>query len=216
ASEISSILLTFARDPFADVGRAAEQLGPLPLAFVEEPDDLDADYGDFLQVDRGARTAHLQLARDLFEIVGPHAPDEPESGPPAIRLPLELQRHRGAASRRGGFARRAPGAGRNETKNKPSEDSDGSEKNADHCLNWCLSIPSAAIFESSVCLGIPNLVAAPNGPATRPFDSFSAAPIFQRSPNSVPVVSVFPCSVAPAENQVGSTESVSPSQRMTA
>src|SRR5258706_7798238 len=36
--------------------------------------------------------------------------------------------------------------------------------------NLSLSIPSAAIFESSVCRGIPSLAAAPDAPATRPPD----------------------------------------------
>src|SRR5215470_1254908 len=43
--------------------------------------------------------------------------------------------------------------------------------------NRCLSIPKLRILDSSVCRGIPNLVAAPDGPETRPPLSARAASI---------------------------------------
>ena len=69
------MLLSFARDPFADVGRATEQLGALPLAIAQEADDLDTDHGDFLQVQGGVGTAELQLVHDFPEVLGFHGPD---------------------------------------------------------------------------------------------------------------------------------------------
>src|SRR5207253_344630 len=80
----SFILLSFPRDPFADVGRAIEQLGALPLALHQEVDDIDADYGDSLQVQGGAGTADLQLVRDLREVLGLHGPDQPNGRPRPI------------------------------------------------------------------------------------------------------------------------------------
>src|SRR5467141_5378202 len=89
----SFILLSFSRDPFADVGRAMEQLGALPLARHQEVDDIDADYGDSLQVQGGAGTADLQLVRDLPEVLGLHGPDQPDGRPGPIRTALDLERH---------------------------------------------------------------------------------------------------------------------------
>src|SRR3979411_596556 len=93
----SFILLSFSRNPFADVGRAIEQLGALPLALHQEADDIDADYGDSLQVQGGARTADLQLMRDLPEVLGLHGPDQPDGRPRPIRAALDLERHPSAA-----------------------------------------------------------------------------------------------------------------------
>src|SRR6266446_5895325 len=89
----SLIVLSFPRDPFADVGRAIEQLGALPLALHQEVDDIDADYGHSLQVQDGAGTADLQLVRDLPEVLGLHGPDQPDGRSASLRAALDLERH---------------------------------------------------------------------------------------------------------------------------
>jgi hypothetical protein len=43
-----------------------------------------------------------------------------------------------------------------------------------NCLKRCLLMPRLAIFDSRVCRGIPNLLAAPDDPATLPLLSASA------------------------------------------
>jgi hypothetical protein len=89
------------------VGRAAGQGASSPLAFGQEADDLDADDGDFLEVQRGARAACVQLAPDLLEIPGPDVPDQAEDPSPAVRTPLEPEGH--PSARLDGDAQQAAG-----------------------------------------------------------------------------------------------------------
>ncbi len=70
-----------------------EQLGPFPLALRQEADDIDADYGDSLQVQGGTWTADLQLVRDLLEVLGLHGPEQPNARLRPIRAALDLERH---------------------------------------------------------------------------------------------------------------------------
>src|SRR5712692_5021200 len=49
-------------------------------------------------------------------------------------------------------------------------------------LNWRLSMPRLAIFDSRVWCGIPSFAAAPRRPETRPWHSANAASIAFRSP----------------------------------
>src|SRR5882762_5655449 len=104
----SFILLSFPRDPLADVGRAMEQLGALLLAFHQEVDDVDADYGDFPQVQGGVGTADLELVRDLPEMLGLHGPNQPNGRPLPIRAALDLERHPSPPFRLGACARGVP------------------------------------------------------------------------------------------------------------
>src|SRR5882762_6913321 len=115
----SFILLSFPRDPFADLGRATEQLGALPLALPQEVDDIDADYGDSLQVQGGTGTADLQLERDLPEVLGLHGPDQPDGRPGTIRAALDLERHPSPPFRRTRVQRGAPEPSRYEARKKP-------------------------------------------------------------------------------------------------
>src|SRR6266436_10388546 len=48
-------------------------------------------------------------------------------------------------------------------------------------LNRCLLMRRARILDSSVCRGMPNLAAAPEGPETLPCESARAASILSRS-----------------------------------
>ena len=48
-------------------------------------------------------------------------------------------------------------------------------------LKRCLLIPKLVIFDSRVCRGMPSLVAAPNGPETRPPHSANAVSIISLS-----------------------------------
>src|SRR5258705_546125 len=119
APSCSFLLLSFSRNPFADVGRAIELLGALPLALHQEVDDIDADYGDSLQVQGGARTADLQLMRDLPEVLGLHGPDQPDGRPGPIRAALDLERHPPPPFRRTRAQRGAPEPSRCEAMKTP-------------------------------------------------------------------------------------------------
>src|SRR6267154_973287 len=117
---------SFPRNPFADVGRATEQLGALPLALHQEVDDIDADYGDSLQVQGGARTADLQLVRDVPEVLGLHGPDQPDGRPRPIRAALDLERHPPPPFRRTRAQRGAPEPSRCEAMKTPPSAPSGS------------------------------------------------------------------------------------------
>src|ERR1700733_3483432 len=90
---------------------------------------------------------------------------------------------------------------------------------AQRCLNRCGVIPSFFILDSSVCLGIPRIAAAPFAPAIRPAASRTAFSIitFSRSAISFARVALRADDLGlTVRSQFGSTENVSPSQRITA
>ena len=87
-------------------------------------------------------------------------------------------------------------------------------------LNRCLLIPRLAIFDSSVCRGIPSLAAAPDGPEIRPPLPASAASIISFSRSRTKRPSLPSCMLWRGNsednsrlNHASSTENVSPSHR---
>src|SRR6266851_3009556 len=61
-------------------------------------------------------------------------------------------------------------------------DARGIRTNEDYAdLKRCLLIPKLVIFDSRVCRGMPSLVAAPDGPETRPPHSANAVSIISLS-----------------------------------
>ena len=86
-------------------------------------------------------------------------------------------------------------------------------------LNWYRLIPSFVIFDSSVCLGIPNLAAAPVEPEMRPWHSCSAVSIiaFSRSTRfAINGVLISQGAGVCLFSQDLSTEKASPSHKITA
>src|SRR5258708_6112111 len=86
-------------------------------------------------------------------------------------------------------------------------------------LNWYRLIPNFLIFDSSVCRGMPSLVAAPVGPEMSPSASRSAVSIISLSwsirfaTSGTLEAAVFRVT---GVSQVSSTQKVSPSLRITA
>src|SRR5437867_4065065 len=90
-------------------------------------------------------------------------------------------------------------------------------------LNRCLLMPRLAIFDSSVCRGIPSLAAAPDGPEIRPSLPASAASIISFSRSRSKRLRLPPCTSSRVDagdnsrfSHASSTVNVSVSHRMTA
>src|SRR5438445_9998008 len=93
------------------------------------------------------------------------------------------------------------------------------ERTDQDVLKLCRLIPSFLIFDSSVCLGMPSLAAAPVGPPTTPSASRSAVSTISFSRSTRLATSGTDVTAdlgATGVSQVSSTEKVSPSHRIIA
>src|SRR2546426_4589366 len=93
------------------------------------------------------------------------------------------------------------------------------ERTDQDALKRCRLIPSFLIFDSSVCLGMPSLAAAPVGPPITPLASRSAVSSISLSRSTRLATSgtdVAEDLGATRVSQVSSTEKISPSHRITA
>jgi hypothetical protein len=91
------------------------------------------------------------------------------------------------------------------------------ESQSRRALKRNLLICSVAIFESRVCRGIPSFAAAPDGPATRPSLSASAASIISRSRSAIEAASggIVREGRTSRRSHASSTENTSPADKIT-